>query len=78
MAESKFADPVGLPLDRVDGRPKVTGKAPYAYEYTSRGDALYGVRSQEVLGGCKHVNIVSERPHQTVHRDANGFVIVND
>jgi xanthine dehydrogenase YagR molybdenum-binding subunit len=43
MAESKFADPVGLPLDRVDGRLKVTGKAPYAYEYASRGDALYGV-----------------------------------
>jgi xanthine dehydrogenase YagR molybdenum-binding subunit len=43
MAESKFADPVGLPLDRVDGRLKVTGKAPYAYEYVSRGDALYGV-----------------------------------
>jgi xanthine dehydrogenase YagR molybdenum-binding subunit len=43
MAESKFTDPVGLPLDRVDGRLKVTGKAPYAYEYASRGDALYGV-----------------------------------
>jgi xanthine dehydrogenase YagR molybdenum-binding subunit len=43
MAESKLADPVGLPLDRVDGRLKVTGKAPYAYEYAAQGTALYGV-----------------------------------
>ena len=43
MAESKLADPVGLPLDRVDGRLKVTGEAPYAYEYAAQGAALYGV-----------------------------------
>jgi xanthine dehydrogenase YagR molybdenum-binding subunit len=43
MADSKLAAPVGLPLDRVDGRLKVTGKAPYAYEYAAQGDALYGV-----------------------------------
>jgi xanthine dehydrogenase YagR molybdenum-binding subunit len=43
MAESKFADPIGLPLDRVDGRLKVTGKAPYAYEYAAQGETLYGV-----------------------------------
>src|SRR5580704_19126373 len=43
MAESKLAAPVGLPLDRVDGRLKVTGKAPYAYEYAAQGTALYGV-----------------------------------
>src|SRR6201981_1603323 len=43
MAETKLADPVGLPLDRVDGRLKVTGKAPYAYEYATQGSALYGV-----------------------------------
>jgi xanthine dehydrogenase YagR molybdenum-binding subunit len=43
MAESKLAAPVGLPLDRVDGRLKVTGKAPYAYEYAPQGDVLYGV-----------------------------------
>ena len=42
MAQSNLAAPVGLPLDRVDGRLKVTGKAPYAYEYASLGDALYG------------------------------------
>ena len=43
MTESKLAGPVGLPLDRVDGRLKVTGKAPYAYEYAAQGDTLYGV-----------------------------------
>jgi xanthine dehydrogenase YagR molybdenum-binding subunit len=43
MAESKLAAPVGLPVDRVDGHLKVTGKAPYAYEYAAQGDALYGV-----------------------------------
>jgi xanthine dehydrogenase YagR molybdenum-binding subunit len=43
MAESKIGNPVGLPLDRVDGRLKVTGKAPYAYEYGGQGAALYGV-----------------------------------
>ena len=43
MAESKVHAPVGLPLDRVDGRLKVTGKAPYAYEYAAYGAALYGV-----------------------------------
>src|SRR6478672_6915729 len=43
MAESKLGAPVGLPLDRVDGRLKVTGKAPYAFEYAPQGAALYGV-----------------------------------
>src|SRR6202044_2922105 len=43
MAESNLAAPVGLPLDRVDGRLKVTGRAPYAYEYAAQGAALYGV-----------------------------------
>jgi xanthine dehydrogenase YagR molybdenum-binding subunit len=43
MADSNLAAPVGLPLDRVDGRLKVTGKAPYAYEYAAQGDVLYGV-----------------------------------
>src|SRR5580692_1712493 len=43
MAQSTLTAPVGLPLDRVDGRLKVTGKAPYAYEYAAQGAALYGV-----------------------------------
>ena len=43
MADSRLGAPVGLPIDRVDGHLKVTGKAPYAYEYAAEGDALYGV-----------------------------------
>src|SRR5947209_4901940 len=43
MAEIKLAAPVGLPLDRVDGRLKVTGKAPYAYEYAGQSVALCGI-----------------------------------
>jgi len=43
MAEIKLAAPVGLPLDRVDGRQKVTGWAPYAYEYAAQGAALCGI-----------------------------------
>src|SRR4051794_34609937 len=43
MAEMKLTPPVGLPLDRVDGRLKVTGKAAYAYEYAAQGAALYGL-----------------------------------
>src|SRR5215469_10604514 len=43
MAASNLANPIGLPLDRVDGRLKETGKAPYAYEYAAQGSALYGV-----------------------------------
>jgi xanthine dehydrogenase YagR molybdenum-binding subunit len=43
MAETTLLTPVGRPLDRVDGRLKVAGKASYAYEYAARGDVLYGV-----------------------------------
>jgi xanthine dehydrogenase YagR molybdenum-binding subunit len=43
MTEAELTAPVGLPLDRVDGRLKVTGKASYAFEYAAQGDALYGV-----------------------------------
>src|SRR5712691_802141 len=43
MAEGKLADPIGLPLDRVDGQLKVTGRATYAFEYAAQGDAGYGV-----------------------------------
>ena len=42
MAESKLAGPIGRPLDRVDGRLKVTGSATYAYEYAAQGGAVYG------------------------------------
>src|SRR6202044_2160994 len=43
MAEVNRADPIGLPLNRVDGQLKVTGKATYAYEYATQGGAAYGV-----------------------------------
>jgi xanthine dehydrogenase YagR molybdenum-binding subunit len=43
MAESKVAGPIGRPLDRVDGRLKVTGRATYSFEYAADGDAAYGV-----------------------------------
>ena len=43
MTEGKLADPIGLPLDRVDGHLKVTGRATYAFEYATQGGAAYGV-----------------------------------
>src|SRR6202163_980413 len=43
MAGGKLADPIGLPLDRVDGQLKVTGRATYAFEYATEGAAAYGV-----------------------------------
>jgi xanthine dehydrogenase YagR molybdenum-binding subunit len=43
MAEGNLAGPIGLPLDRVDGQLKVTGRATYAFEYATQGAAAYGV-----------------------------------
>src|ERR1700686_3246827 len=43
MAEVNRTYPIGLPLDRVDGHLKVTGKATYAFEYAAQGAAAYGV-----------------------------------
>ena len=43
MAEQKLAGLIGRPLDRVDGRLKVTGRATYAYEYAAQGAVTYGV-----------------------------------
>jgi xanthine dehydrogenase YagR molybdenum-binding subunit len=43
MAQTTSTQGIGLPLDRVDGRLKVTGKATYAYEYAGQGRAAYGV-----------------------------------
>src|SRR6202161_4147894 len=43
MAEVNRADPIGLPIDRVDGHLKVTGRATYAFEYATQGGAAYGV-----------------------------------
>ena len=41
---------VGQPLDRVDGRLKVTGRATYANEVARAPDALYGVLVQATIG----------------------------
>ncbi|MER9595675.1 xanthine dehydrogenase family protein molybdopterin-binding subunit [Mesorhizobium sp. M0244] len=50
MAESKHADVIGLPLDRIDGRLKVTGRAIYAFEYAAQGSAAYGVIVSASIG----------------------------
>ena len=42
MAESTQVGLIGLPLDRVDGALKVTGRATYAFEYAAQGAAAYG------------------------------------
>jgi xanthine dehydrogenase YagR molybdenum-binding subunit len=50
MAESKLVNEIGRPLDRVDGRLKVIGKATYAYEYAAQGAAAYGVIVPGAIG----------------------------
>ncbi|MER9968714.1 xanthine dehydrogenase family protein molybdopterin-binding subunit [Mesorhizobium sp. M0060] len=50
MAESKHADVIGLPLDRIDGRLKVTGRATYAFEYAAQGSAAHGVIVSASIG----------------------------
>jgi xanthine dehydrogenase YagR molybdenum-binding subunit len=50
MAESKLAGPIGRPLDRVDGRLKVTGGATYAFEYAAQGAAAYGFIVPAAIG----------------------------
>jgi xanthine dehydrogenase YagR molybdenum-binding subunit len=50
MAESKLAGPIGRPLDRVDGRLKVTGTATYAFEYAAQGGAAYGFIVSAAIG----------------------------
>ena len=50
MAEQKLAGLIGRPLDRVDGRLKVTGRAAYAYEYAAQGAVAYGVIVPAAIG----------------------------
>src|SRR5260370_4793590 len=50
MAESNLAGPIGRPLDRVDGRLKVTGRATYAYEYAAQSGAACGVVVPAAIG----------------------------
>ena len=53
MAESKLAGPIGQPLDRVDGRLKVTGRATYAFEYAAQGSYGSGTSGAAVLAACR-------------------------
>lgn len=57
MAESKQADLIGRPLDRVDGRLKVTGRATYAFEYAGQGSSAYGVIVSASIGKGRIVGI---------------------
>jgi len=41
-------------------------------------ETIDAVRVQEFLGGSERVCNITERPHQTVGRDADRFIIVND
>jgi xanthine dehydrogenase YagR molybdenum-binding subunit len=50
---------VGQPLDRVDGRLKVTGGAIYAYEVARAPDVLYGVLVQATIARGRITNIDS-------------------
>src|ERR1700716_2954608 len=50
MAGSELAGPIGRPLDRGDGRLKVTGGATYAFEYAAQGGAAYGFIVPAAIG----------------------------
>ena len=50
MAQNDLANPIGRPLDRVDGPLKVTGRAKYAFEYAAQGEAAYGFIVSAVIG----------------------------
>jgi xanthine dehydrogenase YagR molybdenum-binding subunit len=50
VADTHLAGPIGRPLDRVDGRLKVTGKATYAFEYAAQGAAAYGFIVPAAIG----------------------------
>src|SRR5712671_6685074 len=57
MIESNLAGPIGRPLDRVDGRLKVMGRATYAYEYAAQGAAAYGVIVPAAIGKGRIVGV---------------------
>ena len=47
MAEGKLADPIGLPLDRVDGQLKVTGRAPMPLNTPRKGVPLMALSCRQ-------------------------------
>jgi xanthine dehydrogenase YagR molybdenum-binding subunit len=57
VAEANRADPIGRPLERVDGPLKVTGKATYAYEYAGQGEAAYGFIVPAAIGKGRVVGV---------------------
>src|SRR4051794_33999487 len=71
MAEQKLAGLIGRPLDRVDGRLKVTGRATYAYEYAAQGAVTYGVIVPASIGKGRVV-AVDVRDEQS----ASGVLLV--
>src|SRR5215472_12528593 len=75
MAASNLANPIGLPLDRVDGRLKVTGKAPYGYEYAAQGSALYGVI---VMASLAKGRVVAVNVQDAQHAPGVRLVLTKD
>jgi xanthine dehydrogenase YagR molybdenum-binding subunit len=68
---------VGKPLARVDGPLKVTGRAPYAYEYAKGGQPLYGYILGAAIGKGRITGIDTARAerapgvvHVMTHRNA--------
>ena len=57
MAQNASTGPIGLPLDRVDGPLKVTGRATYAYEYAPQGRAAYGFIVSAAIGKGRVVGV---------------------
>jgi xanthine dehydrogenase YagR molybdenum-binding subunit len=57
MAQDNLAGPIGQPLDRVDGPLKVSGQAPYAYEYARKGQAAYGFIVSASIGKGRVTNV---------------------
>src|ERR1700712_551667 len=57
MPESTLAGAIGRPLDRVDGRLKVTGRATYAFEYAAQGSAAYGFIVPAGIGKSRVVEV---------------------
>ena len=56
--DEEAGGPVGKPIDRVDGRLKVTGRATYAAEYAGEGTAVYGyvVQAKIAKGRIKSID----------------------
>jgi xanthine dehydrogenase YagR molybdenum-binding subunit len=57
MAQNDLADPIGRPLNRVDGPLKVTGKAKYAFEYAAQGEAAYGFIVSAAIGKGRVIGV---------------------